>query len=100
MIKFVGQFARHFIRGFQSPLIGASLIVTNRTLRRLAFLPFIMTVVVFIFGLGLGLPFITSTVTPFTHWFLELLEVRLSSPAGEALSSIIPFSSGLHLFWR
>lgn len=80
-----------FIRGFLSPLIGASLIVKHRTLRRLAFLPFVLTVLVFIFGLGLGLPFITSTVTPFTKWILTVCGARLATRSGETLSIILPF---------
>jgi uncharacterized protein involved in cysteine biosynthesis len=90
-MNFGGQFIRKFTSGFLSPLVGASLLVTNRTLRRLAFLPFVATVFVFVFGLSLGLPLITSAVTPFTQRLLAFFGVRLSSSNGVVLSTIIPF---------
>jgi uncharacterized protein involved in cysteine biosynthesis len=86
-MKFFGKLTL----GFLAPLIGASLIMTQPSLRRLALLPFLITVLVFVFGLAMGLPFITGLVAPFTHWLLTLFGVRLTSSNGEVFARIIPF---------
>lgn len=79
------------VGGFLSPLAGAALIIQHRALRRLALLPFIITVFVFIFGLAAGLPVITMYVTPFTKMLLGWFGVRASSAQGEMFATLLPF---------
>jgi CysZ protein len=85
------RFLSKLVSGFLSPLIGASLIVTHRSLRRLALLPFLITVFIFVFGLAAGLPFITSMVAPFTKALLGWLPLRPHSTGATVLSSVVPF---------
>jgi len=77
--------------GFLSPLVGASLVVRHRTFRRLALLPFIITVFVFIFGLAAGLPLITTFVSPFTKTLAGWFGFRANSPQGEMFTTALPF---------
>ncbi len=80
-----------FIAGFFTPLKGAILIVEHQSLRRLALLPFLITLVVFVFGLAIGLPLITMYVTPFTKTLLGWMGWRAGSTPGEWLTTILPF---------
>lgn len=79
------------VAGFLAPIVGATLIVRHRELRRLALLPFLLTLVVFVFGLAIGLPFITMSVVPFTKTLLGWTGWRAASTPGEWVTTLLPF---------
>ncbi len=83
-------FARKFSLGFSTPLIGLTLILESHRVRRLAIIPFILTLLVFMVGLALGLPFITSLVAPFTAWLVSLLKIKPTSDWAVGLSWVLP----------
>lgn len=70
------KFALKLAAGFLSPLVGFWLIVTDPALRRLSFAPFLITALIFIVGLALGLPFLTSLVAPFSQWLVTSLHLQ------------------------
>lgn len=84
------SFARKFWLGFMTPLAGLNLIVSSHRIRRLAILPFFLTLIVFVVGLALGLPFITSLVAPFTAWIVSLFKVKPTSDTALWMSWVLP----------
>ncbi len=79
-----------FIAGGLAPFNGLLIIANHRALRRLAILPFVISLLVFTFGLTLGLPFITSRVAPFTRAVLSFLDFKATSKWAEILSWTLP----------
>jgi uncharacterized protein involved in cysteine biosynthesis len=83
-------FAKKFALGFLTPLAGMTLILESHRIRRLAILPFVLTLILFLVGLALGLPFITSLVAPFTKWIVSLFSVKATSNFAITLSWVLP----------
>jgi CysZ protein len=78
------------VAGLLAPINGASLIIQHPALRRLALIPFLLTIVVFIFGLAFGLPVITMFVTPFTKTLMGWIGLRPTSSQGEWFLTLLP----------
>lgn len=85
---------RKFIWGLLSPISGVALILESKRVRRLAIVPFILTILVFVVGLATGLPFITGLVAPFTEnivsFVASLFGMKPSSDFAVALSWLLP----------
>lgn len=79
-------FLSQLIAGALSPLVGFLLIANTRSLAKLAFLPFLISLVVFVVGLAFGLPFVTGLVAPFTQSFMNLIGSK-----SETLATLLPF---------
>lgn len=84
-------FAHKFFLGFSTPLVGLTLILESHRIRRLSIIPFILTLIVFVVGLALGLPFITGLVAPFTQWIVSVVTSKPTSEFAVGLSWVLPF---------
>ena len=93
----IGSLSR-FVAGALAPLNGLLLIANNRKLLRLAILPFVASLLVFVVGLAIGLPFVTAQVAPLTRGALSLFDVNLASKIGVQFSCGPPWHSHSCLF--
>lgn len=76
--------------GILASVRGVTIMASNTSIRRLAILPFFITLVIFVVGLAWGLPFVTSFVAPTTSWILKALTIRSGSSLYSVLSWVIP----------
>ena len=82
--------ARRFIAGVLAPYAGLLLIANHRTLLRVAMIPFIVSLLVFVVGLSVGLPFITGLVSPFVRNVVGFFGFKTGSQSSDVLSWILP----------
>lgn len=83
-------FVAQLFLGFSAPLTGLTMIAGSNAIRRLAVLPFILTLFIFLIGLALGLPFITGLVMPFTTWLIEFFGMKPKESLAQTLSWVLP----------
>jgi uncharacterized protein involved in cysteine biosynthesis len=76
--------------GFLVPARGLNIIMTHSRVRRLAVLPFFLTVVIFVVGVTWSFPVLTELVSSFTTKVIAIIGVAKTSSFASALSWIIP----------
>jgi uncharacterized protein involved in cysteine biosynthesis len=84
------NFFKEAMLGVLIPVRGVSILSSNASIRRLALLPFIVTLLIFIAGLSWGLPFVTGLVQPTTTWVLKFLALKSTTDTYSILSWAIP----------
>ncbi len=75
----MSQLIRRFLKGFFIPLSGLSLISSNRRVRKLALMPFFLTVVIIFVGVALSLPYCSKVIHFLIRWSLEQSSQYFSS---------------------